>query len=287
MSAPAAAAGPGLRTALRLGRVSNLPTVWTNALAGAVLAGGASAGLVAAAALSLSLLYVGGMWLNDAFDAEIDAAERAARPIPQGEIRRGTVFAVGFALLAVGALVALAVGAGLLGLLLAGAIVLYDWAHKRTALGPVIMGATRLLAVLLGAEAAGGVTSAALLGAAGLMAYVAGLTYAARQEAYDRLGSVWPLAVLALPLALSLGWALGSWVALLLWAGLAAAVALALRRLLRRARGDVPRAVVTLIAGIALYDAALIAGHGAPGLALLALGAFALTLALQRLAPGT
>ena len=28
-----------LRTALRLGRVSNLPTVWSNTLAGAVLAG--------------------------------------------------------------------------------------------------------------------------------------------------------------------------------------------------------------------------------------------------------
>ena len=29
-----------LAVALRLGRVSNLPTVWTNALAGIVLAGG-------------------------------------------------------------------------------------------------------------------------------------------------------------------------------------------------------------------------------------------------------
>ncbi len=29
-----------LATLLRLGRVSNLPTVWTNVLAGAVLAGG-------------------------------------------------------------------------------------------------------------------------------------------------------------------------------------------------------------------------------------------------------
>ena len=31
-------------TALRLGRVSNLPTVWTNALAGIALSGGRSVG---------------------------------------------------------------------------------------------------------------------------------------------------------------------------------------------------------------------------------------------------
>ena len=33
-----------LETALRLGRVSNLPTVWTNPLAGAVLAGAGALG---------------------------------------------------------------------------------------------------------------------------------------------------------------------------------------------------------------------------------------------------
>ena len=45
--------------------------------------------------------------------------------------------------------------------------------------------------------------------------------------------------------------------------------------------------MTTLIAGIALHDAVLVAGAGAPGLALLAAGAFVLTLALQRLVPGT
>jgi 4-hydroxybenzoate polyprenyltransferase len=79
------------RTVLRLGRVSNLPTVWTNALAGAVLAAGVSfaAWPVVTAALALSLFYVGGMWLNDGFDAEVDARERPERPIPAGEIGRG------------------------------------------------------------------------------------------------------------------------------------------------------------------------------------------------------
>ena len=61
--------------ALRLGRVSNLPTVWTNVLAGGILAGADPAHpLVLVPLLAASLLYVGGMYLNDAFDAEIDAA---------------------------------------------------------------------------------------------------------------------------------------------------------------------------------------------------------------------
>ena len=87
-------------TILRLGRVSNLPTVWTNALAGAALAAGGAPDLatVAWAALALTLFYEGGMWLNDAFDAEIDARERANRPIPNGEIGRvgGKPFLHGF-----------------------------------------------------------------------------------------------------------------------------------------------------------------------------------------------
>ena len=287
--ATARATGPrmALRVWLRLGRVSNLPTVWTNALLGAVLSGRPDFAGVALAGIALTLLYTGGMWLNDAFDAEIDAAERSARPIPRGEIRRGAVFAGGFALLALGVLAAAASGGALTAAILAGAIVLYDWCHKRTVLGPVVMGATRLLAVLLGAATAGGVTAAAWLGGLGLMAYVIGLTYAARQEATDRLQHAWPLAVLALPLALAAGWASGSAIGLLAWAGLAAAAAFALHRLRRRAPGDVPRAVTTLIAGIALYDAALIAGADAPVLALLAAAASGLTLALQRLVPGT
>ena len=71
-----------LSVALRLGRVSNLPTVWTNALAGLVLAGQAGWDpRIPPLLLALSLFYVAGMYLNDAFDREIDARERPERPI--------------------------------------------------------------------------------------------------------------------------------------------------------------------------------------------------------------
>ena len=64
-------------------------------------------------------------------------------------------------------------------------------------------GATRFLSYVLAALAAATLTSAALWGALGLFAYIIGLTYAAKQEAYDRIGAAWPLAVLAAPLALN------------------------------------------------------------------------------------
>lgn len=276
---------------LRLGRVSNLPTVWTNAIAGAVVAAGGAPhlGLVFLAALVLSLFYEGGMWLNDAYDAEIDAQERANRPIPNGEIARSTVFAGGVGLLAVGLLLALALGNGAIiaALLLVISIVLYDWLHKRTALSPMIMGATRFFSYLMAGVAVAHLSWPLIFGALGLFAYIIGLTYAAKQEAYDRLGAAWPLGVLAIPVLYALWASCFGWLALLIWAGFVAVVLFALSRLKRRAPGDVPVAVVTMIAGIALYDGVLVAGMGQSMLALVCVAAFGLTLYLQRVASGT
>lgn len=276
-------------TILKLGRVSNLPTVWTNALAGSVLAGQATVPVVLSVALALSLFYTGGMWLNDAFDAEIDARERANRPIPMGEIGVGTVFGVGFALLLAGILLAFSLGqtAGLMGIGLAIAVVLYDWLHKRTMLSPVIMGITRFFCYVLAAAAVGQITGSVVLAALGLLAYIIGLTYAAKQEAYDRLDRAWPLAVLALPLIYALMQAMQVPLALAVWAGLLVVVLVALRLLFRRNKGDVPKAVVTMIAGISLYDGVMIAATGQTTLALLAVAGFALTLVLQRVVSGT
>ena len=281
-------------TILRLGRVSNLPTVWTNALAGAVLAetiapSGDFAASTLLAALALTLFYEGGMWLNDAFDAEIDARERANRPIPMGEISKSAVFFGGWLLLDAGVAVAFLAGtaAGYAAIGLAVAVVLYDWLHKRTALSPVIMGATRFLSYAVAACAVGVFGDAAMLGALGLFAWIVGLTYAAKQEAYDRIGAAWPLATLAAPIVYLLWLGLSEPATWAFCAALIGVAAFALHRLFRRAPGDVPRAVVTMIAGVSLYDAALIASTGAVSLALLAAAGFVLTLFLQRVASGT
>src|SRR6202030_3348539 len=98
-------------TLLRLGRVSNLPTVWTNVLAGAVLSGGDwrnwRLGLMLVA---MSSFYVGGMYLNDYFDRAIDGRERPERPIPSGHISAHAVAAIGFCLVGAGAIATAAMG---------------------------------------------------------------------------------------------------------------------------------------------------------------------------------
>lgn len=280
-----------LRTALILGRISNLPTVWTNAAAGVALAGGSlAAGEWLVLVVALSLFYTGGMYLNDAFDAEIDRRERANRPIPRGDVEERTVWRLGWAQLVVGAVLAfaLAPAAGGAALGLGAAVVAYDAWHKKTKLSPLLMGLARLLVYVTAAVAAGGALGGAgfVFGAVGLFSWVVGLTYAAKQEAYDRIGAVWPLAVLAVPVVVAAGLGLTPLVALFL-AVMVAWMGWALRLLFRRAAGDVPRAVVSFIAGIALYDATLIAATGAPALALVAVVGFGLTLALQRVVPGT
>ena len=104
------------RAALKLGRISNLPTVWTNALAGVVLAGGATGDArVPWVLLALSLCYVAGMFLNDAFDREFDSRHRPERPIPAGEVTAATVFGAGFAMLAIGVALLAWIGYGFSG----------------------------------------------------------------------------------------------------------------------------------------------------------------------------
>ena len=99
---------------LLLGRISNLPTVWTNVLAGMLLAGAPlhPAGL-ALIAVSMSLIYTAGMWMNDACDAGADARARADRPIPSGDVTVAEVWAGVVALVVAGACTATAVVGGI------------------------------------------------------------------------------------------------------------------------------------------------------------------------------
>src|SRR4051812_45862771 len=192
--------GVSTLTLLRLGRVSNLPTVWTNALTSTVVAGGHwldwRLGVMLA---SMTLFYLGGMYLNDYFDRAIDARERPQRPIPAGDISATAVAALGFGMLGLGVVLMAATGAAaaLAGALLAGTIVTYDAFHKGNPVAPVIMGLCRALLYCGAAAAAtGSVPPAVVTAALAVLAYVAGLTYAARQESLDRVGNLWPLAML-------------------------------------------------------------------------------------------
>jgi 4-hydroxybenzoate polyprenyltransferase len=279
---------------LLLGRVSNLPTVWTNTLAGCALAGAAvGPGRLALLALAFSLLYTGGMYLNDAFDRESDARERPERPIPSGRIGARPVFAIGFALLAAGVLgVAAASGGGRAAvasaILLAAVITAYDAWHKANPLSPVVMGLCRVLVYVTAALAVGGRVGAAVAGGSlVLLCYLIGLTYVAKQENLTELRHLWPLAFLSAPFLYAWPALLVPGLATVLYLGFLAWVAGAVAGLVRPGRRDIRRAVVSLIAGISLLDALLIAGAGDPSRAAWAVLGFVLTLAFQRWVPGT
>jgi len=280
-----------LGTALRLGRVSNLPTVWTNTLAGAVLAGAGGFGAeFALLLLAFTLFYTGGMFLNDAFDAAIDVRERPERPIPAGVVARREVFGWGFGQMAAGvALLALVgVAPALAGLTLAVAITYYDWNHKTNPLSPVVMGLCR---VLIYAGAGLAVTlalpGALWIGAGLLLCYLVGLTYVAKQENLERVENLWPLLFLAAPMAYGAWLAAAQWAVAPFWLLFTGWMLVALRFLRRRRKGDIPRAVVSLIAGISLLDALLIAATSSPALAGFALAGFGVTLFFQRYVSGT
>ena len=281
--------------ALRLGRVSNIPTVWTNVLAGIVLSGApVAARPTIFLLLSLSVFYVAGMFLNDAYDCDLDANNRPARPIPAGDVAAATVFAYGFALLACGFGLLLALAypitedagwqAPAAGLLLAGAIVLYDSWHKQNPLSPLLMGLCRFLVYLTAGLAMSSVLSGRLVLAAIVsLSYLIGLTYVAKQESLLQIKNLWPLPFLAVPFLYGLQFITVGVAAIVLYALLLIAVTVALLFLFRPNTSDVPRAVMLLIAGISLLDGLFIAGQGQSVLAIVR----AFLLILQRFIAGT
>jgi 4-hydroxybenzoate polyprenyltransferase len=150
------------------------------------------------------------------------------------------------------------------------------------------MGLCRALVYCTSAAAAEGVSLVVIIAGLALLAYVAGITYAARQENFDRVGNLWPLLVLAAPLLVAApALRLGA-LAILVYLALIGSTLYAIYLLAARPiPGAVPQAVSVLIAGISLLDAALLAAVGARTPALVAMLGFPTTLVLQRYIPGT
>lgn len=284
----------GLRTALVLGRVSNLPTVWSNLLAGWILVAAPDSRAFAFLLLGGSLLYIGGMFLNDFCDIDFDARFCPERPIPSGKISRRTVgilaslwFILGFACLAPFGWITRGIA-----LLLIAAIILYDFRHKNIFWAPFVMGVCRFLLYLLSAAAA---VVPSLLGyvvpaGIALASYVIGITYLARGESRPEKPARWSLGLLLLPVMISVGFFVSyplhdtrplffcllligwmAWLLIPLWRG---------------TNRSIGRVVSGLLAGIVLVDAIAVApalGFHAAWFLIL----FILALLLQRVIPAT
>jgi 4-hydroxybenzoate polyprenyltransferase len=288
MTAPAP--DPGLRTLLVLGRISNLPSVWSNCLAAWLLNGGGNWPAFVLLCTGATLLYVGGMFLNDAFDADFDRQFRPERPIPSGKIAERDVWWIGGLLILFGWLLLFLLGdpVALFATLLVAAIVIYDAVHKHIEGAPFIMAACRFLLYLVAAAATfRAVKEPVLWHGLALAAYIVGLSFLARKESGSATISRWPLLFLAAPfvtsMAVSPNRAVLSWlamVALLAW------VVGCLRQLTGLAKPMVGRVVAGLLAGIVLVDCAALP-HLTIGLAATFLGLFVLAVILQRVIPAT
>jgi 4-hydroxybenzoate polyprenyltransferase len=280
-----------LRTLLVLGRVSNLPTVWTNCLAGWLLGGGADWDRFAWLCAGATLVYVGGMFLNDAFDAEFDTQHRRERPIPSGSISREAVWGWSAVMLAggTGMLGWLGREPSILALQLLVCVVLYDAFHKSLDWSPVLMASCRFF-LLLTAAAAGarGVDGLVIWTAVVLGCYIVGLSYLARRESAPGLIRFWPLVLLAAPLVLAFIVNDGFFREKALLAS--AIVALWALRCLRptfwQSPPDVGRTVSGLLAGICLVDLLAVADQP-PQVGVCFLVCFSLALLFQRFVPAT
>ncbi|MCH2201282.1 MAG: UbiA family prenyltransferase [Fuerstiella sp.] len=172
--------------------------------------------------ISSAGLYLGGMVLNDVFDAKLDAVERPERPVPDGRISlfcaavAGTILMITGLLTSAGAwLAAGRTGQSLyVACLIATAVLLYDAFLKSTWAGPAGMAGCRFLNLSLGASTAVSDTGIAMawelpvLGAStGLAVYIIGVTWFARNEAGNasRSGLIAGLIVATTGVCLSAG----------------------------------------------------------------------------------
>jgi len=206
-----------IKTLATLGRISNLPTVWTNILAATVVAqstvteqanpAAVDVTLILSVLVALSLIYIAGMFLNDAFDSGWDKDHNNTRPIVSGEISRGSVWIIGYLLLFSGLMLIFLQdneAASIATLALGGAIILYNALHKRFPVAAFIMGFTRFGIYIISALLLASITTTLIITASGLLLYITGITYLARQEQNNASTNHWSLLLLSAPVLLTI-----------------------------------------------------------------------------------
>ena len=294
---------------LALGRISNLPTVWTNCAAAWIVNAYASPGIrdmpansgsltlawggIGWLILGTSLLYVGGCTLNDAFDQEFDKRHNQSRPIPSGSISPGIVWFAGIAELASGAFILLkSAGANWIWVAaLAFCILVYDAVHKKWSGSVWLMGACRFFLWLCAASAAKDkIAPLTMAWSATIACYVVGISLYARSEATSSgNASRLPLPLLFGPVLLALMY-LVDWNNLSPLRQLAVNVSgllvawivyTAVMEMRTGEEGCIGRGVSRLLAGIAACDATA-AGLVSPTLAYACLACIPVALLLQK-----
>ena len=326
-----------LKTWMVLGRVSNLPTIWTNVLAAMVIAqtgllmpgvlldaeisaaplwtnaGMENVGLFLSTLFALSLMYVGGMFLNDASDVQWDRAHGNLRPIVNGDVSVNTVFLLGSVFLVTAIVIITYLYQQVLSVsndatlayepyygfiasvALALSVVLYNVMHKKFLyISAFIMGACRLGVYIIAALLLARLTVLVILAGASLLFYIAGLTYLARNEHQEKsnnennsIARYWPLLLLLMPVLVSTWVGYSSvyfWVFLLifiLW------IYRWVKPLLWQKNPEVGVCIGGLLAAIPLIDGLMLASVQAVVPAMICLLVFLLMPTLHRWVSGT
>jgi 4-hydroxybenzoate polyprenyltransferase len=279
-----------LRALLALSRVSHLPTVWSNCLAGWWLGGHENVARLPLLFVGVSALYTGGMFLNDAFDADFDRQRRAERPIPSGAISLPAVWRWGLGWLGLGALCLSAVGktTGLLTLMLLLCIIVYDATHKVVTASPGLMGVCRFwVYVIAGSAGAAGVNGGPIWCGVALALYVAGMGSLAQHESSRGRVPYWPLALLAAPVMLAQIMNSSEFRVPAMWLSFVLVLwtARCVRTLFQASAVNVAHMVSGLLAGIVFVDWLAVAPLCPQWLSIIFLILFGATLLLQRLEP--
>lgn len=261
---------------LVLTRCSNLPTVWSNVLSGWLLGLATIINIptvklptalgcpLLILLVGVSLLYIGGMILNDVFDYEWDCLNRPERPLPSGFISRTQARWTGYFVLLAGAILSIYSTGKYFNpticsfvLLLVVFILWYDISHKGNSFAPVVMGGCRALLPIIGFTGAtfSGIYDAPRIlyvYAVVLGIYTYALTWVAKYEATPNKNSFWVEQILFLiPLPLVVYGHLTYW-------GLAAVILYYVWILVSNYRHPVPAGisarVADRIAGFSLLD---------------------------------
>jgi 4-hydroxybenzoate polyprenyltransferase len=267
-----------LRAFITLGRLSVLPTIWSDCLAGWWLGGAGNERLLPLVLVGATCLYVGGAFLNDAFDSVFDRQHRRTRPVPAGAVDLGTVWTYGLIWLVSGVAICFTTSllTGFLGLVLAYWIIFFNAVHRTLTFAPLVLGVSRLLLYLVAASvAADGISGWAIWCGIAQALYVGGIGFPLRRENPAHPVRRWPIVLMAAPMMLATVLNTGEYRApgLLLCAVLALWILHCVRHSLWSAE---PRPEVTssgLVAGVVLVDWLAVA-DGPRELSLIFIGLF-------------
>ena len=181
-----------LKPFFQLVRIPTVFSAFSNVYAGYWIGGGAASprslilGLVAG-----GLYLMAGMALNDIADYKVDKEERSSRPLPSGVISLPTAWMVTLGMFALAFICQWLANpiAACVGVVLILAIFLYNFVFKGTLLGPISMGACRVLNLLGGIALCASGTSDlfylpvhAYWALSSIGSYIALVTYLARDE---------------------------------------------------------------------------------------------------------